>query len=58
MWSIVQTAVSERGPSSYEELVRFLKQQWRRVTTATITKLARSFKKRLQRQAANGGMAW
>jgi hypothetical protein len=56
MWSIVQRAVSLRGPWAVEDLRQYVLEEWNKVPVPVVDSLVLSFKKRCEEcKAANGG---
>jgi hypothetical protein len=55
MWSIVQRAVSQRGPWGKEELVKYVLEEWERVPVAVVNRLVLSFRTRCVECRTNGG---
>ena len=55
LWGVLQRAVSNRGPSDRDELVRFVRAEWRAIPQNTIDHLVESFDGRVQRLLQQGG---
>ena len=55
MWSIVQRAVSQRGPWAVEELQKYVQEEWAKVPESVVDSLVLSFKSRCERCVAAEG---
>ena len=55
LWGVLQRAVSNRGPSDRDELVRFVRAEWLAIPQNTIDHLVESFDGRVQRLLQQGG---
>ena len=55
LWAILSRKVSDKGPTSYQSLVRFIREEWDSIPQALVDELTLSFQHRLKKCVQGGG---